>query len=63
MPSAAGRVRKGFDSGTGSWTASVAAKASEWTEEGQERKVRTWSRSQWTKREERNECVQSDECQ
>lgn len=47
--SATGSVRKGFDCGVDSWAASAAAKASEWTEEGQERKVRTWRRSRWTK--------------
>lgn len=47
--SATASVRKGFDCGVDSWAASAAAKASEWTEEGQERKVRTWRRSRWTK--------------
>lgn len=51
--SATGSVRKGFDCGVDSWAASAAAKASEWTEEGQERKVRTWRRSPVDKNEER----------
>lgn len=40
MPSGAGSVSKGFNCGIDSWTASVAAKASEWTEERQERMVK-----------------------
>lgn len=51
--SATGSVRKGFDCGMDSWAASAAAKASEWTEEGQERKVRTGRRSRWTKMSQR----------
>lgn len=57
MPSAAGGVRKEFDCGTDSGTASAAAKASEWTEEEQGGKVRTWRRLQSTKKEEKEMSV------